>query len=290
MITFFKRIFGILIWPFKFINDHFKAMIFLLLIYLIFADTAQGPLKAPNLVSIDLQGAIEDARPIMEKLESAKEDKTIKGVLLHVNSPGGALAPSVELALAVKELAEIKPVVAYAAGSMASGSYYASIWSERIFANPGSFIGSIGVLFQAPNIKPLADKIGIKEQVISAGEYKQAGTFTREWTEKERTSLKGMIDDAYALFVGDVAKARKLDITNEKEFANAKVFLAHKAKEVGLIDEVGSITDAKEYLIKQSGVEKPVWAKPDPWEKALQSLSQKGTSTLMNAFHGLKAY
>ena len=290
MITFIKRIFGLLIWPFKFINDHFKAMIFLLLIYLIFADTTQGPLKTPNLVSIDLQGAIEDARPILEKIEAAKDDESIKGVLLHVNSPGGALAPSVELSLAIKELAKMKPVVAYAAGSMTSGSYYASIWSERIFANPGSFIGSIGVLFQAPNIKPLADKIGITEQVISAGEYKQAGTFTREWTEKERASLKEMIDDAYALFVSDVAMARKLDIANKDLFANAKVFLAYKAKEVGLIDEVGSITEAKGYLVKQSGVETPVWSKPDPWEKALQRLGQEGTSTLMNVFHGVKAY
>ena len=290
MSTFFNRLITLALWPFKFINDHFKAMLFLLLIYLLFIDGTQDPLQSPNLISIDIQGAIEDARPLMEKLQDVKEDNTIKGVLLHVNSPGGSLAPSVELSLAVKELAKVKPVVAYAAGSMASGSYYASIWSDRIFANPGAFIGSIGVLFQAPNLQPLADKIGIKEQVIQAGEYKQAGTFTREWTPKERASLKEMIDDAYAMFVSDVAAARKLDITNKDTFANAKVFLASKAKEVGLIDAVGSESEAKAYLVEKSGVEKPRWAKPDPWEKAMQRLGQEGTSTLMNVLHGLKAY
>lgn len=87
--------------------------------------------------------------------------------------------------MAVKRLAEQKPVVAYALGSTIR-SYYALIWTDYIMANPGAFIGSIGVLFQSPNIAELAKKLGISEQVITAGDYKQMGTFTREWTAKEK--------------------------------------------------------------------------------------------------------
>ena len=157
--------------------------------------------------------------------------------------------------MAIKRLNAVKPVIAYASGSMTSGSYYASIWTNKIIANPGAFIGSIGVLFQAPNIKPLADKLGITEQVITAGDFKQMGTFTREWTPLERGALRELIDDAYKIFTTDVANARGLKIEDAKQFANAKVFIAHKAKKAGLIDEVGSLYIAKRELEKISHVD-----------------------------------
>ncbi len=94
----------------------------------------------------------------MSQINDAKTNENIKGVLLVVNSPGGAVAPSVELAFAIKELSEIKPVVAYASGVMASGSYYASIWADKIIANPGSMVGSIGVIFQGTNLEELMEK------------------------------------------------------------------------------------------------------------------------------------
>ena len=186
--------------------------------------------------------------------------------------------------MAVKRLSSHKPVVAYAAGSMTSGSYYASIWSNYIIANPGAFIGSIGVLFQAPNVAELAKKLGISEQIITAGEYKQMGTFTREWTPKEKGALKELIDDAYALFVKDVSEARGLDANNPKEFANAKVFIAGKALHVKLIDEIGSINEAKEKLETLANVKAPIWEKPDKmdkWMKRLESSTQLPIFNLM---------
>lgn len=228
---------------FNYIQNHFKTVLLLLILILVFG--SQDELKHPNLAVVKIEGEILNVEEILENIEDATKDEKIKGVLLQVDSPGGALAPSIELSMAVKRLAEKKPVVAYAAGSMTSGSYYASIWANHIIANPGAFVGSIGVLFQAPNVAELAKKLGISEQIITAGEYKQMGTFTREWTAKERGALKELIDDAYTLFITDVATARGLNLAKPNEFANAQVFIASKALNVHLIDEIGSINDAK---------------------------------------------
>ena len=108
-----------------YIQNHFKAMLFVLLVVLIFG--SQDEFKHPNLAIVKVEGEILNVEEILDLIDKADKDPLIKGVLLHVDSPGGALAPSIELSMAVKRLAEHKPVVAYAAGSMTSGSYYASI-------------------------------------------------------------------------------------------------------------------------------------------------------------------
>ncbi|WP_024954761.1 signal peptide peptidase SppA [Sulfurospirillum arcachonense] len=269
----------------SYIHNHFKAMLFLLLLFFIFNPLNKETLQKANLATIRIEGQINQIDTILANIEKAALNKNIKGVLLRVDSPGGALAPSIELSMAVKRLNQIKPVVAYAAGSMTSGSYYASIWSKKIIANPGAFIGSIGVLFQAPNIKSLADKLGISEQVITAGEYKQMGTFTREWNEKEKMALKELISDAYTLFTTDVANARNLKIEDTKSFANARVFIAQKAKKEGLIDEVGSLYTAQLELEKISGVQNPIWEKPSEMDMFLQEL--KGVNAL--SFFNIKS-
>ncbi len=264
----------------NYIQNHFKALLFILIVVLIYG--SQEELKTPNLAVVKIEGEITQIDDILETINKADKDEHIKGVLLHVNSPGGALAPSIELSMAIKRLAMHKPVVAYAAGSMTSGSYYASIWSNYIVANPGAFIGSIGVLFQAPNVAELAKKLGISEQIITAGDYKQMGTFTREWTPKERGALKGLIDDAYGLFVHDVATARGLDETKPNEFANAQVFIASKALHVKLIDEIGSINEAKEKVEELAQVKQPIWQKPDPMDKWMKKLESSSKLPIFN--------
>lgn len=269
-----------------YIQNHFKAMLFVLLVVLIFG--SQDEFKHPNLAIVKVEGEILNVEEILDLIDKADKDPLIKGVLLHVDSPGGALAPSIELSMAVKRLAEHKPVVAYAAGSMTSGSYYASIWANHIMANPGAFVGSIGVLFQAPNVSELAKKLGISEQIITAGEYKQMGTFTREWTAKEKGALKELIDDAYTLFVKDVATARGLNLGKPNEFANAQVFIASKALNVHLIDEIGSLNDAKMKVQELASVSNPVWEKPDKMDKWMKKLESSSKLPLFNLMGYLK--
>jgi len=271
-----------------YINNHFKAMLFLLLLYFIFSPFAGEKLQQANLASLRLEGQIINIDKILTQIEELRLNNNIKGVLLQVDSPGGALAPSIEVSMAIKRLNETKPVIVYALGSMTSGSYYASIWTKKIIANPGAFIGSIGVLMQVPNIEKLADKLGISEQVVSAGDYKQMGTFTREWTSSERAALEELVGDAYELFITDVANARGLKKEEAKDFANARVFIAQKAKQKGLIDEVGSLYIAQRELEKISGVEIPIWQKPSEFENFIKELKAAATFPIFSFSSYLK--
>ena len=274
---------------FRFINTYFKAMLFLLIVFLIFFSGKGESVNPPNLTQINLSGAIMDANEALEKIEAARKDGNIKGVLLYIDSPGGALAPSVELHLAVKNLRAKKPVVAYVGGSMTSGSYYAGAGADRILANPGAFIGSIGVIMQGADASELAAKIGVSQQVGKAGEYKEAGTFVRQWSKVEREQLQELVNASYEMFVSDVAADRNLDANKSKEWANARVFLASDAAKLGLIDEVSDYYSARAELEKLSGVAEPVWEKPSVYEKAMQKFINQGTNSLISAFFEAKA-
>ena len=273
----------------EFISKYFKSLLFLLILYLVFAPSKSVELKKPNLMKIDINGAIFDDKEFLKKIEEAQK-RYIKGVLIEINSPGGAVAPSVEMSLAIKRLKDKKPVVAYAKGMMTSGSYYASIWADKIVANPGSMIGSIGVIFDSVNIEELASKIGIKEQVVKAGKYKQIGTPTRKWKDFEKAELEKVINNTYKMFVTDVANARGLKITDKDKFADAHIFTAQGAKKVGLIDKVGSIYDAKELLYKLAKVKNPIWKKEDRFDKFLDKVISKIGFSIYSNFYGLKAW
>lgn len=294
MFEFFRKLFSPVIAILDFITKYFKTIVFLTIIYVVFFNSDEERIttkSTANLQKIELIGPIIDVSKTLENIEKAKTDTNIKGVLLLVDSPGGAVAPSVEVAYAIKELKQIKPVVVYASGVIASGSYYASIWADKIIANPGSMVGSIGVIMQGVNTKELMDKIGIQTQTVKAGKYKESGTPTRKWTEFEEKQLQSVIDDTYNMFITDVATARNLDIKNYTSFADAKIFTSKQAKDVGLVDEVANITVAQKTLAELSKVENPVWKKEDKFEKFMDKLVSEAVSQIsMNFVTGLKAY
>ncbi|HED6653263.1 TPA: signal peptide peptidase SppA [Campylobacter jejuni] len=264
----------------KFINTYFKTFVLLLIVIWILMPGANSSSNLANLERIDLKGEIFDSSAVLEKIINAKNDSNIKGVLFVIDSPGGAFAPSMELALAIKDLKIKKPVLVYASGTMASGSYLAGVGANKILANPASFIGSIGVIMQGADLSGLANKLGIKEQTIQAGEFKSAGTFARAWNENERNFLQGLIDQSYDLFTGFVAKERALDLNKKDQWANARVFLAAKAKELGLIDELGNYENAKKELEKLANVSNPVWKEEDKIDKFLNRLEGQTSSLI----------
>ncbi|MDN5114071.1 signal peptide peptidase SppA [Aliarcobacter butzleri] len=294
MFEFFRKLFSPVIAILDFITKYFKTIVFLTIIYVVFFNSDEERIttkSTANLQKIELVGPIIDVSKTLENIEKAKTDTNIKGVLFVVDSPGGAVAPSVEVAYAIKELKQIKPVVVYASGVIASGSYYASIWADKIIANHGSMVGSIGVIMQGVNTKELMDKIGIQTQTVKAGKYKESGTPTRKWTEFEEKQLQSVIDDTYNMFITDVATARNLDIKNYTSFADAKIFTSKQAKDVGLVDEVANITVAQKTLAELSKVENPVWKKEDKFEKFMDKLVSEAVSQIsMNFVTGLKAY
>ncbi|EJB6424144.1 signal peptide peptidase SppA [Campylobacter jejuni] len=264
----------------KFINTYFKTFVLLLIVIWILMPGANSSSNLANLERIDLKGEIFDSSAVLEKIINAKNDSNIKGVLFVIDSPGGAFAPSMELALAIKDLKIKKPVLVYASGTMASGSYLAGVGANKILANPASFIGSIGVIMQGADLSGLANKLGIKEQTIQAGEFKSAGTFARAWNENERNFLQGLIDQSYDLFTGFVAKERALDLNKKDQWANARVFLAAKAKELGLIDGLSNYENAKKELEKLANVSNPVWKEEDKIDKFLNRLEGQASSLI----------
>jgi len=280
---FLKKIFSPITATMSYIQNHFKAMLFVLILVLIFAPASKKEFTNYNLQKINLNGPIMDASEIVQKINAAADNKAVKGVLLSVNSPGGAVSPSVEIAYAIKRLKEKKPVIAYAKGTMASGSYYASIWADKIIANPGSMIGSIGVIMQGADLSGVMNKIGIKTQVVKAGLYKQIGTVDRPWKKYEVAELNKVIKGTYDMFTKDVADARKLDFKKRDTYANAHIFTAAQAKKVGLVDQLGVEYDAKNELAQLSGVAHPVWNQEDKLDKLMKKLTAS-TVVILNTY------
>lgn len=285
--NFLKKLSLMITTPMRFIQNNFKAMLFLLLLFLLFAPTSEQEFTPNNLQEILLVGPIMDATEIVAQIDEAAQNSAIRGVLLTVDSPGGAVAPSIEIAYAIKRLKEKKPVVVYAKGTIASGSYYASIWADKIIANPGSMVGSIGVIMQGADLSEVMQKIGIKSQVVKAGRYKQIGTPNRAWTEYEVNELNKVIQGTYDMFSQDVADARGLDIAKRDSYANAHIFTALQAKNVGLIDSLGVKYDAKNELAQRSNISEPIWNQEDKFDKFMKKLAAQSAVTLHTYFPAL---
>jgi protease-4 len=273
----------------KWIGQHFLGMLFLLIAFVVLMPTSTTELKPANLQEIQLTGPIINADEILKEIETAQKDTKIKGVLFNINSPGGAVPPSIELAYAIKALKAHKPVVVYASGIMASGSYYSAIYADKIIANPGSIVGSIGVIMESANIEELMETIGIETQIVKQGTYKEAGTPTRKWTAEEREELERLTKDTYDLFVKDVAEARGLDIKDSDQYADAHIFSAKRAQDAGLIDDVGVKSQAKTEVEKLAKVANPVWKEKDKLESFMEQFATKGMMQLHNYFYGLKS-
>jgi len=284
---FLKKLFSPISATMNYIQNHFKAMLFILLLVVIFAPKSEEEFAPNNLEKINLVGPIMDVSEVVAQIDTAAQNSNIQGILLSVDSPGGAVAPSVEIAYAIKRAKEQKPVVVYAKGTIASGSYYASIWADKIIANPGSMVGSIGVIMQGADLSGVMDKIGIKSQVVKAGKYKQIGTPDRPWKNYEVKELNKVIQGTYDMFTQDVADARGLDIKKRDQFANAHIFTAAQAKEVGLIDALGVEYDAENELIKLSGVTSPRWNQEDKFDKLMKKLAASSAVVLHTYFPAL---
>ncbi|MFH1823998.1 MAG: signal peptide peptidase SppA [Candidatus Firestonebacteria bacterium] len=223
---------------------------------------------------IYITGPIYNSKPIVNNLKRFKKDGTIKSIILRIDSPGGAVAPTQEIVEEIKNVrSEGKKVIVSCGSVVASGGYYIACVADRIFANPGTLAGSIGVIMEFVNLEGLLNKIGIKLEVVKSGKYKDIGSSSRKLTSEEQKLLQEVIDDVYHQFVDAIVDGRK-DILRSKlikekgikkptredmkneilKIADGRIFSGKQAKELGLVDELGTMDDAKSYAAMISGI------------------------------------
>lgn len=203
---------------------------------------------------VHVEGMILDSRAVTEWMRKLREDEHVVGVLLRINSPGGAVAPSQEIYQGVKRLAAVKPVVASMSSLGASGGYYAAAAANKIVANPATITGSIGVIMELSNFEELMEKIGVGHESLASGKMKDAGSPFKPMTDEEREYLKGVVMDLHGQFVTDVAEGRKLEREKVLELADGRVFTGRAALENGLIDELGDLERSFELLKEMCNV------------------------------------
>ncbi len=194
---------------------------------------------------IVLDEPIIDSEPVVRQLRKYRQRSSVKAIVLRLDSPGGAVAPSQEIFDEVKRtVASGKPVVVSMGSVAASGAYYIACGATRIVANPGTITGSIGVISEFVSFKGLMDKIGLEQTTVKSGRYKDLGNPGRRMTEDEVVRIQSVIDDVYEQFVEAVQKARSLPLDSVRQLADGRVYSGRQAKRLGLVDTLGTLQTA----------------------------------------------
>jgi len=204
---------------------------------------------------IEVKGVIANAQPTIEELAEFKRDGSVKAIVLRIDSPGGGVSPSQELYKEIRRTAQKKPVVASMGSVAASGGYYIASAAQKIYANPGTITGSIGVILQFTNFEELFDKIGFHLEVVKSGPYKDIGNPAREMTVSEKSYLQELINNVHQQFVRDVAQGRNLDVEEVNQVADGRIFTGEQAKELNLVDELGTLKDAIDEAAQMAAIE-----------------------------------
>lgn len=239
----------------KFFRFFGKAILFVLIfavivrIITVMGATGEDLLMEDTIAVVRLEGVIMDTRYLDEKLKSLDENEKIKGVILEINSPGGAIAPTQQLYLRIMKMH--KPVYAVMESVAASGGYYTAAACDKIFAMESTITGSIGVIMEYTNFRGLMDKFGVQSVVIKSGKMKDVPSPTRELTEEEQKYLQSNINDFYEQFLRDILKRRKIDEKKLRELADGRVFSGRQAKQYDLIDTIGTREEAENTMKKQ---------------------------------------
>ena len=204
---------------------------------------------------VKLTGVISDSQQVLDDLKYFRETDEVKAIVLRVNSPGGGVGASQEIYRALMKTRKAKPVIASMGGVAASGGYYASAATDGIVANSGTITGSIGVIMGYTNFRQILDKIGLEPVVFKSGEMKDAGSPTREMTDRERKYLQRMVASLHSQFVKDVAVARGLEVSAVAKLADGRIYTGEEGLELGLVDRLGNFEDALDWAADLGGLD-----------------------------------
>lgn len=213
---------------------------------------------------------------LRDELRQAAEDESVEAAIIEVDSPGGGVVASAEMHQSILDFKREsgKPVVVSMGETAASGGYYISTAADSIVANETTLTGSLGVIFSYLNYGEAARKLGLEEEVIKSGEFKDIGSPAREPTEEEREILQGLVDESYGAFVEVIVEGRDLPEDRVRELADGRVYSGLQARELGLVDELGDLDAAARVSRELAGVKKAT---------VVRYTSEPGLSELLQA-------
>jgi protease-4 len=213
------------------------------------SDAKIGVVVLEGVISSDL------AERAVRQLDKHGEDPAIKAIVLRIDSPGGGVASSQEVYEAIRRLRSSGKLVVASLGSVAaSGGYYIACVTERIFANAGTLTGSIGVIVQLANTEELLRKIGVTSTAITSGPFKDSGNPTRSLRPEERQVFQALVDDVYQQFVEAVSQGRQMPVEEVRQIADGRIYTGRQAKELRLVDDLGTFQDAVTYAATAIGI------------------------------------
>lgn len=219
-----------------------------------------NPMEKISVINVD--GVIANDvnnDTIVEQLEDARKDPSVVGVIMHINSPGGSVYASEKIYKEINKLKETnKPVYAVMQELAASGGYYISAPCDKIFASNETFTGSIGVIMQSYSLEGLFEKYGIKEQNITTGKMKDAGSPGKALDKEEREYLQNLVDSAFARFVKVVADGRDMSEADVRKLADGRIYDGSQAVENGLVDSIGDLEAAYKDMAKEYNLSDPL--------------------------------
>ena len=222
---------------------------------------------------LQIEGAIDDSQGVLTELRRLKEMPWVKAIVVRIDSPGGAVAPTQEIFEEIQRAKKKKPFIASLGSIAASGGYYIASACDKIVANPGTLTGSIGVIMQLTNFEELMKKVGVKGYNIKSGVNKDIGSPFQPLSKEGREILQSLVDNVHGQFVAAVAQGRRMDEGIVRKLADGRIYSGAQAKELGLVDQFGTLEDAIELAAKRAGIpgEPAVYySRPDQerwWEK-----------------------
>lgn len=209
---------------------------------------------ADGIAVLRVEEGIMSPEPWLKQLEYFKKQGRVKGLLVRVDCPGGAVGASQELYQEIKKVADSIPVAVSFANVAASGGYYLSLGATRIFTLPGTMTGSIGVIASYPQYDSLMNMLGVKMNTVKSGRLKDMGSPFRDPTKYEQQVFQGMIDDTYMQFFEAVVSNRPIDSLELTKWADGRVITGRQAVKVGLADTLGGMAETAEWLRKETGL------------------------------------
>jgi protease-4 len=242
------------------------------LVYLVFGGSQDDSLAFGDKIAVvDLEGVILSPKQVVSQLKKFADDDSVKAIIIHVNSPGGGVAASEEIYREVKRIRDEKKkrIVASIETVGASGAYYVASATNKIYADNGSIVGSIGVIAQWVNYEELLRWAKLKDVTLKAGEFKDTGNPAREMTPAEREYLQGMIDNMHTQFIQAVAEGRHVKEEDIRPIANGKVWTGQQAHSMKLVDQIADFESAVKDTAKAVGISgEPTLVRPPRYRRS----------------------